>query len=606
MAKDRGDIHSPPETRSTKKNKSRESLLLFSPPNQAANARREKLLMNRKEKERDTRINKKRNSGQLLVYSNNFECLSVLPSGHTKKNEDVNNDDDNDDDRTKHSTKTVKQKSTFKSELTYTSTETKNNFTNGEGTISSFFSIDNDRHVNELEEVSCLTKSTNHNGEDSQEVMTAIKGLDERFGVLESHLSELRPPQAKFDDEIPDPDIMRELGEKSSLIKELFKEKLGLEEKNEQLKNEKKIADADLASEQKHFAKIKIELEEYKDKNAALSNEELPKLKKKLQNSLDELKRYYEKAEEYRKNISQFASENDRLSNEIENEKANSRSRFQENDRFYQDQQLDIKKKDQLIGEIKQSLIKTRREFDDALSELEITRQQLKDATSQREKLQHQFLDFKEEIATKNKHNNAAVRIVEGQRDSLKSRLQEFEEQLNKAREEKNNALLRLSTSDQRENDLYSRLHESDRVRKELHSKLMQVIGQIRVFVRVRPALSNEIEALNGREFGKTNGEDELFKFPSGLGEPKSKMNSKYGCDDPTKNILELKEPKLKDRGGLSNRRKIWNFGFDNIFDPSHTQEDLWEASEPLVQCCIDGFNVTLFAYGQTVSCIFL
>ena len=69
----------------------------------------------------------------------------------------------------------------------------------------------------------------------------------------------------------------------------------------------------------------------------------------------------------------------------------------------------------------------------------------------------------------------------------------------------------------------------------------------------------------------------------------------------PTKNILQVKEP-FKDRGGLSQRRKKWSFGFDNVFDPSHSQEDLWEATEPLVQCAIDGFNVTLFAYGQTVS----
>lgn len=70
MAKSRGDTHSPPTTRSAKKpkkpkeeisralnydskeSKNRDGLLLFSPPNQVANAKREKVELERKTKER--------------------------------------------------------------------------------------------------------------------------------------------------------------------------------------------------------------------------------------------------------------------------------------------------------------------------------------------------------------------------------------------------------------------------------------------------------------------------------------------------------------------------------------------------------------------------
>ena len=73
MAKSRGDTHSPPTTRSAKKpkkgisralnygpveqessreSKNRDGLLLFSPPNQVANAKREKVELQRKTKER--------------------------------------------------------------------------------------------------------------------------------------------------------------------------------------------------------------------------------------------------------------------------------------------------------------------------------------------------------------------------------------------------------------------------------------------------------------------------------------------------------------------------------------------------------------------------
>merc|ERR1712238_142544 len=150
VAKERGDIHSPPETRSAKKKKNskndasralnfdsvvartavedgslnktkdRDKLLLFSPPNQAANARREKMDMERKTKERDNRIQEKRKSGQLLVYSKNLDNLNPLAidrETESDDNDDVDdnsndnsNDDDDNDNRTENSTKTVKQK----------------------------------------------------------------------------------------------------------------------------------------------------------------------------------------------------------------------------------------------------------------------------------------------------------------------------------------------------------------------------------------------------------------------------------------------------------------------------------------------------------------
>lgn len=65
VAKERGDVHSPRETRAAKKRKTgrtlnfdtidmpqREGLMMFSPPNQAANAERERIELERKTKER--------------------------------------------------------------------------------------------------------------------------------------------------------------------------------------------------------------------------------------------------------------------------------------------------------------------------------------------------------------------------------------------------------------------------------------------------------------------------------------------------------------------------------------------------------------------------
>ena len=65
-----------------------------------------------------------------------------------------------------------------------------------------------------------------------------------------------------------------------------------------------------------------------------------------------------------------------------------------------------------------------------------------------------------------------------------------------------------------------------------------------------------------------------------------------------TKQVIEIVEP-YKDRGGLNPRQKKWKYGFDRVYQPNQTQDDIWEGAEPLVQSCLDGFNVCMFAYGQ-------
>jgi len=475
-----------------------------------------------------------------------------------------------------------------------------NNYSSNESRIVEMGELE---EVSVLEEVSCLTKSTIHHGEHSQEMLTMIRGLGEKFGVLEGRLSEFSyPPQPKRDDT-------------PNQIKELSKAKLLLEKKKEQLDLDLKSANSELSSERQKLTKIEAEFEQVKslnesikttlneceEKNDVLNNEVLPKTKSELKNSLEELQKYKSKLQEYEQNVERLKSENCSLLSETKEERAHFQSLNEDSHRAQQEQRQESEKKDQMIREIQQSLELTKQELDDErfrttelMSDLQKALSQLKDATTEREDLQRQFSDFKDEIVTKNKENNAAVGVVEEQRDSIKNRLQQLEKEFKKVNEEKNDAILRLGTSDQREDELFSRLQESDRVRKALHSRVMVLIGSIRVFVRIRPRL-------NGEELAASDNQEKVFKFPTGLGAPEGDKSSKYGCDDPTKNILEVQEP-FKDRGGLSQRRKKWSFGFDNLFDPSHSQEDVWEAAEPLVQCAIDGHNTTLFAYGQTGS----
>eukprot|EP00978_Attheya_sp_CCMP212_P000263 scaffold487_cov46-Attheya_sp.AAC.2 len=181
-------------------------------------------------------------------------------------------------------------------------------------------------------------------------------------------------------------------------------------------------------------------------------------------------------------------------------------------------------------------------------------------------------------------------------------------EKMLKLEKERDAAIEHSSNSDKREDDWYKKMKMMDEVRRCLHNKVIQLSGNIRVFVRVRPTLAGEANTASqsASSHKKVVSNESPFHFPRMCDRDVSSSSSSssgsvMSSDDVTKHVLEMTEP-FKDRGGLSNRRKKWKFGFDNVFTPSENQSDVWNATEPLVQSAIDGFNVCVFAYGQTGS----
>lgn len=206
-----------------------------------------------------------------------------------------------------------------------------------------------------------------------------------------------------------------------------------------------------------------------------------------------------------------------------------------------------------------------------------------------------------------------AAQAIQNLRDSLykeTARSEQLQLKLTTAEQERDNTIKNLNEFDQREAELYRKLREGEKVRRELHNRVMQLSGNIRVYVRVRPPLPGEVERQMAAKATKSVGrkrkhaETEVdpmpFKFP-GLYDRERGGASGSSADDLSKNLIEVVEPR-KDRGGLKERRKKWRYGFDHIFTPTQNQDDVWEATEPLVQSAVDGFNVCIFAYGQTGS----
>eukprot|EP00931_Biecheleriopsis_adriatica_P083680 TRINITY_DN5732_c0_g2_i1.p1 TRINITY_DN5732_c0_g2~~TRINITY_DN5732_c0_g2_i1.p1 ORF type:complete len:603 (-),score=148.24 TRINITY_DN5732_c0_g2_i1:157-1965(-) len=104
---------------------------------------------------------------------------------------------------------------------------------------------------------------------------------------------------------------------------------------------------------------------------------------------------------------------------------------------------------------------------------------------------------------------------------------------------------------------------------RSLHNSYLNLKGNIRVFCRFRPALSDE-----GEELTKVVFHDEQH--------------------------VTLNSEVQKSVTGLSEHSNSWDFGFDRVFSTSSTQADIFEEISLLVQSALDGYRVAIFAYGQT------
>jgi len=113
---------------------------------------------------------------------------------------------------------------------------------------------------------------------------------------------------------------------------------------------------------------------------------------------------------------------------------------------------------------------------------------------------------------------------------------------------------------------------KSESLRKSLHNQVIELRGNIRVFVRMRPTFENQ---------------ESSFSFPlDETGQAK---------------LIECHCSQL-DRGGLKDKHRRWRFSFDHVFHPEASQEEVYAAVSPLVQSVVDGYRVCIFAYGQTGS----
>ncbi|XVE89590.1 hypothetical protein DITRI_Ditri20bG0008200 [Diplodiscus trichospermus] len=108
----------------------------------------------------------------------------------------------------------------------------------------------------------------------------------------------------------------------------------------------------------------------------------------------------------------------------------------------------------------------------------------------------------------------------------------------------------------------YQRVLEENR---KLYNQVQDLKGNIRVYCRVRPFLSGQLNNLSSVDH----------------------------IDDNTITII------TPSKYGKEGRK---SFTFNKVFSPSVTQAEVFSDTQPLIRSVLDGYNVCIFAYGQTGS----
>mmetsp|Transcript_21154 Transcript_21154/g.43026 ORF Transcript_21154/g.43026 Transcript_21154/m.43026 type:complete len:682 (+) Transcript_21154:62-2107(+) len=145
-------------------------------------------------------------------------------------------------------------------------------------------------------------------------------------------------------------------------------------------------------------------------------------------------------------------------------------------------------------------------------------------------------------------------------------------------------------------------LNECRRNLHNPHNRVMQLSGNIRVFVRVRPLIPIEQKFPQDHASTSVPSLSLLASRPSSRGPHCDSLGNSAAMFQtisfPDEEAIDVTQPPKY----LICGNKTWRYYFDRVFRPHHTQEDVWTSAEPFIQSAIDGFPVCMFAYGQTGS----
>ncbi|XP_076865679.1 kinesin-like protein KIFC1 isoform X2 [Brachyhypopomus gauderio] len=253
------------------------------------------------------------------------------------------------------------------------------------------------------------------------------------------------------------------------------------------------------------------------------------------------------KIQNYQSRVKSVNQENENLKGSIAEVKRNEAEMQEENSRLKQRVRV-IEEELNDLATVKNDLEKTSKERDGLQKDL-------KKLTDEHEVLQRLKCDLETEL-----------RNVQSQLSIQTSALSRCQDSLQESRE-------RVKSLEETMAHQQDELHYGEMERRKLHNTIQELKGNIRVFCRVRPLLSNRDATI---------------------------MHIQLPVHDNKSLILAKMEESHVGRN--ADTQKNYNFSFDRVFGPSSTQSEVFEEISLLVQSALDGYNVCCFAYGQTGS----
>ncbi|KAK3818938.1 MAG: putative kinesin family protein [Benniella sp.] len=204
--------------------------------------------------------------------------------------------------------------------------------------------------------------------------------------------------------------------------------------------------------------------------------------------------------------------------------------------------------------------------------ETEMLESRLRATNSQLEQQMQENTSLRSTISTQSSNCLA----LESDNRALKMKIERTEDTLAQRELTIESLKQQLSESQMACHELEKRIRNEETIRRRLHNTIQELKGNIRVFCRVRPVTTAE-------NASKAETNSALIKYPDQEGR-------------------EIEFAHAKESATGSQIEKTYPFTFDKVFQPTSTQDDVFEEISQLVQSALDGYHVCIFAYGQTGS----
>ncbi|KAL7489525.1 hypothetical protein ACHAW6_015209 [Cyclotella cf. meneghiniana] len=532
-------------------------------------------------------------------------------------------------------------------------------------------------------QLAVLREEHTHMIEKLEAANDAVQHKSELLLTLESTVQQLERENLSVNEQI---------NESALRTKELEQHVAVAREDLQSAREELNIANSKL--ERVQSPRSRSAVEEQHQKEVSLLSNRISTLENRLNVKEDELQDLIQENTAIKEELDQLKAENEELATELEEREkqlADSGLKAKQNEAEFKVQLGDLKtelqkaneekaESSQILDELAQENERLLAKIECTQHELQVSREEMAISLERVEQLeneffaqrksreqveqqlvcvQHQVFDLQAQLSSLQQELSASQQLVatiQQHKLDLEKTNTQLSNELSTAKMHLHHAKSEISSLESQlqakqhycnnfeniERELLRENHVLNEIRRKLHNRVIQLSGNIRVFVRVRPMIESEMLLLtdgnsgNSGTVSRPSSSSGIGTRPSSRGSMTSRLSytkpaskpsealthvspfhfpsitadrssngktssSLTSYSDLTKQTIEITEP-YRDRGGLNPRQKKWKYGFDRVYSPANTQNDIWEGASPLVQSCIDGFHVCMFAYGQTGS----